>query len=271
MFPLTHDCILCSWEYPNHKGIGCNTYNSNDTANYLSFLKELRQDPIGANLTLSGAVTLTSFRDASGQPSSDVSEFANIFDWLALMDYDVWSYYSNNTFVGPSAPLNDSCAAEGDRYGSAVSGLEAWTNAGFPVEKLVLAVPAYGHSYNISTSEAFVDGSNSTIKPYASSKDRQKPWGDKWDGAGEDVCGVDQPPTGTFAFRNLIEEGFLNEDGTARSDVGYRFDDCSQTVGGFRCWIGGPVVDVPFLLPLLSLMYTTARTTRWCRMTIQNR
>jgi chitinase len=91
--PATHTSRVNfsnSWEYPNHQGIGCNTISANDTSNFLAFLQELRLDPIGAKLTISAAVALTPFKDASGNPSTDVSGFAEVFDYIALMNYDVW-------------------------------------------------------------------------------------------------------------------------------------------------------------------------------------
>ena len=45
--------IFFSWEYPTQAGIGCNTMSKNDTANFLSFLQELRQNPLGWKLILS--------------------------------------------------------------------------------------------------------------------------------------------------------------------------------------------------------------------------
>lgn len=76
-FPI---CVIQrsrSWEYPNRQGIGCNTISSADSANFLLFLQELRQDPIGKNLYLSAAVGITPFVGSDGTPMSDVSAFAS--------------------------------------------------------------------------------------------------------------------------------------------------------------------------------------------------
>jgi chitinase len=80
---------LNSWEYPNKAGIGCNTISPNDSANFLSFLQELRSNPAATNLVISAATSITPFADANGQPMTDVSQFALYLDHIAVMNYDI--------------------------------------------------------------------------------------------------------------------------------------------------------------------------------------
>lgn len=76
-------CVcVCSWEYPNRQGVGCNTISPDDSANFLAFLQELRQNDAGANLILSAAVGLTPFLDSDGEPMQDVSAFAAVLDHI---------------------------------------------------------------------------------------------------------------------------------------------------------------------------------------------
>lgn len=70
-----------SWEYPNKQGIGCNIISPDDSANFLSFLQELRKDPVGSNLTISAAVGLTPFMGLTA-PMTDVSPFAEVLDHI---------------------------------------------------------------------------------------------------------------------------------------------------------------------------------------------
>lgn len=49
-------------------------------------------------------------------------------------------------------------------------------------------------------------------------------------GSAPDKCGVPTGPGGVFSFWSLINNKFLNADGTAASGMDYRFDNCSQTV-----------------------------------------
>ncbi|KAG1725422.1 glycoside hydrolase family 18 protein [Suillus paluster] len=215
------------WEFPNDQGIGCNTFNSDDTANFLSFLQELREDYTGSRITISAAVLRTPFRDSDGNPSTDVSGFAKVLDYIAIMNYDVWSSWS--PVVGPNAPLNDSCVNSSEQRGSAVSAVKAWTSAGMPIDKIVLGVPSYGHSYSVKPSDAFVSGTK-TLAAYPSFNASNQPAGDAWDDTGSaDSCGIYHGPGGSFNFRGLIDGGFLNSKGTTAQGIYYRFDSCSQT------------------------------------------
>ena len=78
-----------SWEYPNSPGIGCNEVSSADSENFLAFLQELRSQPAGQNLYLTAAVSTTPFVGPDGQPMTDVSQFAQVLDHIAIMNYDI--------------------------------------------------------------------------------------------------------------------------------------------------------------------------------------
>jgi len=162
-----HECLTrvwFSWEFPgSHQGNANNTVSGTDTANFLSFLQELRANPTGANITISAAVLTTPFDNASGQPSTNLSGFAAVFDYIAVMDYNVWGSW--DTVVGPNAPLNDSCVSSSYQKGSAVSAVNAWTNAGIPANQIVLAVPSSGQAYIVNSSDAFVSGTK-TLAAY---------------------------------------------------------------------------------------------------------
>lgn len=71
-----------SWEYPNRQGIGCNAISPSDSANFLAFLQQLKQDPVGSKLILSAAVGETPLMGANGTPMTDVSAFADVLDHI---------------------------------------------------------------------------------------------------------------------------------------------------------------------------------------------
>ena len=147
------------------------------------------------------------------------------------MNYDVYGTFSSVT--GPNSPLNDTCASASQQQGSAVSAVAAWTKAGFPAEKIVLGVAAYGHSFTVPSSTAM---SNKALQLYTSFDKQNIPMGDTWDPTitSADVCG--NPPvgngnTGVFNFWALIKQGFLTQDASAAASGMVRtFDECSQTV-----------------------------------------
>ncbi|KAG8759170.1 hypothetical protein FRC12_009832, partial [Ceratobasidium sp. 428] len=226
------DGLDFDWESPGLPGVGCNTRSPNDTSNYLAFLKELRIALPKASISAAAAIRTFVSPDQS-TPSTNVSEFASVFDYIALMNYAAWGPWS--TSVGPKAPLNDTCVANAtNRLGSAVSAVKAWASAGIPVDQLVLGVPTVGQGYSVSPSDAFT--ANGTLGVYVPFNKTFTPRGDAWDevlAPGTlDVCGKPEVlVSGSWDFWGLVAEGFLNENGAANTATGiaYRYDKCSQT------------------------------------------
>jgi chitinase len=73
-----------SWEYPNKQGIGCNVVGQNDTANFLELLKEVRQQ-CGDKLQLTAAASSLPWNGPDGNPMSNVSEFAQVLDYVGML------------------------------------------------------------------------------------------------------------------------------------------------------------------------------------------
>ncbi|KAF7355625.1 Chitinase [Mycena sanguinolenta] len=222
------DGLDFDWEYPNVQGIGCNTIDVNDTANFLAFIQELRADPVGSKLILSAATSLSPFADANGDPSTDVSGFAKVLDYIAVMNYDVNGPWS--AAVGPNAPLRDSCAPADFQAGSAVDAVAAWTAAGMPLDKIVLGVASYGHSFSVAKSDAFVKGSKTQLALYPPFNASNAPAGDSWDDQpGVDEGGNFESQGGVIDFWGLIQQGYLTETGVPVTGVPFIFDNCTQT------------------------------------------
>ena len=226
IFSCTHPCTR-SWEYPALDGIGCNEKSDDDAANFLTFLQEVRKRL--PDKTLSAAVSINPFTGLS-----DMSGFYDVLDYIEVMNYDVWGS-SFSSAVGPNSPLSDSCAPSSDQKGSATSAVQAWSNAGFKADKIVLGVAGYGHSYSVTEQNAFASGSSSTLSLYVPFDEANQPNGDSWDSAAPGSTTVDQcgnttsGPSGIFDFWGLVDGGFLIENGTAAEGIDYRFDECSQT------------------------------------------
>ncbi|KAK7062037.1 chitinase [Favolaschia claudopus] len=222
------DGLDFDWEYPGSQGIGCNTISSDDTANFLDFLQELRADPVGAKLILSAATAISPFADSDGNPSSDVSAFAEVLDYIEVMNYDINGPWSSA--VGPNAPLKDSCAPSSMQAGSAEDAVNAWNAAGMPLDQIVLGVAAYGHSFRVTKTNAFVPGSTTQLALYPPFDSSNPPVGDAWDdAAGVDECGNSQSQGGVIDFWGLIDQGYLNADGTPKQGVPFLFDNCTRT------------------------------------------
>ncbi|KAI0796747.1 glycoside hydrolase superfamily [Abortiporus biennis] len=135
------DGIDIDWEYPGQQGDSANKVSTSDTANFLEFLKLLKSVlPEGAKIT---AATMTvPFANENGEPSDDVSAFADVLDWILIMNYDAWG---SSSTPGANAPLNDGCKNSTQPSANALSAVQTWSNAGFPVSQIVLGVPSYGY------------------------------------------------------------------------------------------------------------------------------
>jgi len=223
------DGIDFDWEYPSNVGVGCNIVSPNDTANFLSFLQELRADPVGSKLFLTAATSVTPWADASGSPATNLTGFSDVLDYIAIMNYDIWGSWSPT--AGPNAPLNDTCAAGPQKAGSAVAAVQAWNSAGIPMNQIVLGVPGYGHSFSVATKDALPDGPEGALATFPAFDAKNQPLGDSWDdpNPGPDVCGNPQGAEGDFDFWGLIEGGFLTSNGSVAAGIAYAFDECSQT------------------------------------------
>jgi len=211
------DGIDFDWEYPNKAGIGCNAISANDSANFLSFLQELRSQPAGKNLILSAATSITPFAGPDGTPMTDVSEFAKVLSHIGIMNYDINGPWNTATGVGPNAPLDDSCSTV--KSGSATSAIAAWTSAKFPANQILLGVPAYGHSFSVSPSNAVTGGALASYPQFTPNTTI----------VGNDQCGNPVAASDVLNFVDLVNNGLLSTDGTAASGMDFRYDNCSQT------------------------------------------
>ena len=179
-------------------------------------------------MTITIAAGINPWLGEDGTPVKNVSDFVELIDYVAIMNYDIWGSWSK--IVGPNAPLDDTCSQH-PGTGSALSAVKTWTSAGMPPEKLVLGVASYGHSFRVRNASAITqDGSLASFPPF---DEKDQPAGDQWDGRpGEtDVCGnVSTTAGGIIQYSGMISLGYINSNGTAEPGRIRRFDNCSQTV-----------------------------------------
>lgn len=221
------DGLDFDFEYPNRQGLGCNTISANDTTNFLSFLQELRQQPGASDIQFTAAASLLPWNDATGSQSADLSGFADVLDYIVIMNYDLYGMWSAT--AGPNAPLASACDTRNNQ-GSATLGIDAWIAAGMPADQIVLGLAAYGHGFRVTQDAALGNGTTLDMYPAFNSSDRFQ--GSSWDDdPAIDDCGNAQPHTGTYPFWSLVTEaGFLDESGEPQSGIVSGYDTCSQTV-----------------------------------------
>lgn len=90
------DGIDVDWEYPGQQGDAGNIISSSDTANFLSFLQLLRAK-LPADAKITAATQTIPFAGADGKPLANAAEFAEVLDWVLLMNYDTWGCESSPT------------------------------------------------------------------------------------------------------------------------------------------------------------------------------
>jgi chitinase len=143
------DGIDIDWEYPGVLGSGSNGVSSSDTANFLLFLNTLRAT-LPSDAFISAATQVWPFADENGSPSTDVSGFAKVLDWITVMNYDIWG--SSDT-PGPNAPLSDACGTSTQPLANAYAAVASWTTAGMPADQIMLGIAAYGYLQNSSANK----------------------------------------------------------------------------------------------------------------------
>jgi len=221
------DGVDFDWEYPTETGIGCNNHSKHDSNHFLWFLQELRRLEGGKEITLSASVSLTPFKDAEGNPMSDVSPFADVLNHINLMIYDVWGGWSSTT--GPNGPMNDSCAASQNQQGSAVSAIRSWEDSGFPRCKMTFGIPFYGRLFSVTPKNA--SDISGKLQPYALFDGAHPPAGDKWDStaSGVDECGNNNTIGSIIHPWSMIKDRWINPNGTPAAGIEYTYDCCSRT------------------------------------------
>jgi chitinase len=83
------DGIDIDWEYPGQPGETGNQVNADDSNNFLLFLRQLRSS-LPPSAKISAAATQQPFVDTTGQVMRNVADFANVLDWVLIMNYDTW-------------------------------------------------------------------------------------------------------------------------------------------------------------------------------------
>ncbi|KAH7931317.1 glycoside hydrolase family 18 protein [Leucogyrophana mollusca] len=209
------DGIDIDWEYPGQSGDGANGVSPNDTQNMLSFFKLLREAlPPTARIT--AAVQDQPFAGADGQPIHDASGFAEVLDWVLMMDYDT---YETTTPPGPNAPLYNGCGKSREPSQNAAAGVNAWTAAGFPANKLVLGVPSYGY---------ITKSSETTLQARSLPPTRHSPRR-----LSRRNTALPEDDSGQIQFRSLVRQGILVQggDGSFVGSGGFErgWDSCSAT------------------------------------------
>ncbi|XP_062559639.1 acidic mammalian chitinase-like isoform X1 [Armigeres subalbatus] len=134
------------WEYPTLRG-----GSPDDRSNFVTLLSELRTrfNTEGYLLTIAVAATKDYHRSAY-----DVVQINKYVDFVNVMTYDLHAYWDAQT--GHNSPLY----AATWETGSTTSMLnlnacvQGWLDDGLDASKLVMGVPAYGHTFTLASASS---------------------------------------------------------------------------------------------------------------------
>ncbi|ORX43052.1 glycoside hydrolase [Piromyces finnis] len=205
------DGIDIDWEYPGREG-ACNSL-ANDTDNYLTLLKVLREK-LGSTSLITAAVSIIPF-EKNGQVVSDLSDYANYFDFINIMGYDI-----NGSFSSVTSHHSGLFNPKGGEIESLSSGVQHWIDSKFPVEKIVVGIPSFGKSWIATSSD-----NNGLYQPHevdnpkGDQEDSNEPW--------TNYCGVvENSYSGNWKYKN-IRKDILKTSATKASGDWTRFWDDS--------------------------------------------
>lgn len=142
------DGIDIDWEYPVSGGLSTNIRRPEDKQDFTLLLQKLREK-LNAQSTLDGKTYLLTFAGACGSwyiNNTELGVLNTYVDYGNIMTYDIHGTW--DTYTDFNAPLYNNSDSSPQYKWSADQGVNSWTSAGFPLNKIVLGVPFYGYVYN---------------------------------------------------------------------------------------------------------------------------
>ncbi|XP_034825961.1 chitinase-3-like protein 1 isoform X1 [Maniola hyperantus] len=159
------DGLDLDWEYPNRRD---SVHGKADIDNFTQLTKELRAEFDKYGLLLTAAVSAVG---SVAVLSYDIPAFTQYVDLVNLMTYDMYGAWDSVT--GHNAPLHKGQGDENvpkENVFTVDVALEYWLQQGCPPEKLVLGLPLYGRTFQLS------NANNNGVRAPASGAGIAGPW-----------------------------------------------------------------------------------------------
>ncbi|KAL4707013.1 hypothetical protein ACJJTC_000440 [Scirpophaga incertulas] len=145
------------WEYPTARD---SVNGAADVQNFVTLLKEMKSEFANYNLLLTAAVAAAK---SSASVFYDIPAISKYLDYINIMAYDLRGPWESTT--GYNAALFRTASEAGQPLYSVLTDQAAvryWIQAGAPVNKLLLGVPFYGHTYKLKDPNQNTVGSPSS-------------------------------------------------------------------------------------------------------------
>ncbi|CAH2058203.1 unnamed protein product, partial [Iphiclides podalirius] len=143
------DGLNLDWEYPNRRD---SVNGAADIENFVLLLGELRQEFDKHGLLLSAAVAAV--KDMASL-SYDIPGISKYLDLVNIMTYDLYGPWDPTT--GHNAPLHkgeSQAQFPKEQLYTVDVAIDYWIGSGCPPEKLLIGLPAYGHTFTLSSAGA---------------------------------------------------------------------------------------------------------------------
>ncbi|XP_075222598.1 chitinase-3-like protein 2 isoform X2 [Lycorma delicatula] len=145
---FSFDGIDIDWEFPVWPGS-----DKRQLTDFMKFLKELKTALKSGNNEFLISVAVA----APGtiiDKAYDIKEMAEYVDFVNLMSYDYHYYASYLPVTGPNAPLYPRHSEHGF-FTTLNTNWSAsyWLSKGMPLNKIIIGLPTYGHSYTLLNEE----------------------------------------------------------------------------------------------------------------------
>lgn len=141
------DGVDFDWEYPGEPDIpGIPAGSSDEGANYLAFLKELRA-LVPASKSISVAAP-ASYWYLRGFPIKDIAE---VVDYIVYMTYDLHGIWDNGNQWSQVGCPGGNCLRSDINMTETQNALSMITKAGVPSNKVLVGITSYGRTFTMST------------------------------------------------------------------------------------------------------------------------
>ena len=142
------DGVDLDWEYPVGGGLSTNGKRPEDKHNFTLLLQKLREK-LDAQGVIDKKHYLLTIAGGAGNTYTNNVELSSIhpyLDYATIMTYDLHGTW--DTYTDIHAPLYSNTDVSPQYKASIDSSINAWKQASFPMDKLVMGIPFYGYLYS---------------------------------------------------------------------------------------------------------------------------